>query len=195
MIDALRASGRDDRGLLGRWRPGRSRHDGPVGPVLGVGQHRSARPATHPARLQPALPGPDDGGDLTAWPDDAVAEARELIAAYKQVRHIVQFGRQYRLGEPSRSPAAVQYVTADAAESVVFVYAEAQQFDLHVVPIPLCGLDPAASYRLDDGTTLSGAALMGHGIAPALTGDYASTMIHLTQAPWRTACGHPDGGS
>lgn len=119
------------------------------------------------------------GGDLTAWPDAAVEEARALIAAYKQVRHIVQFGRQHRLGEPSRSAAAVQYVTADRAESVVFVYAEAQQFDLHVVPIRLRDLDPGASYRLDDGTTLSGAALMGHGIAPALTGDYASTMIRL----------------
>jgi alpha-galactosidase len=120
------------------------------------------------------------GGDLAAWTGEETAEARRLIGQYKRIRHIVQHGRLHRLGEPARSAAAVQYVTADRSESVVLVYQEAQQYDSHPRPIRLRGLAEDGRYRLDDGgTTLSGAVLMGHGVIPSLTGDYASTLIHL----------------
>jgi alpha-galactosidase len=119
------------------------------------------------------------GGDLTEWTEDEVDLARELISQYKQVRHVVQHGLQYRLGEPARSASAVQYVTTDRRESIVLVYQEAQQYDSQPHPIRLRGLDPAATYRLDDGTAVSGAVLMGHGITPVLTGDYASQLTHL----------------
>ncbi|MFC5260979.1 GH36 C-terminal domain-containing protein [Kribbella qitaiheensis] len=66
-------------------------------------------------------------------------------------------------------------------ESVVLVYQEAQQYDSQPPPIRLRGLDSAALYRLDDGTTLTGAVLMAHGLTPILTGDYASQLIRLTR--------------
>ncbi|WP_328988451.1 alpha-galactosidase [Kribbella sp. NBC_01245] len=119
------------------------------------------------------------GGDLTAWSAAETAEAAELIEVYKRIRHVVQLGRVHRLGEPSRSASAVQYVTSDADEAVVFVYREAQQYDSLVRPIRLRGLQAGGRYRLDGGEVVSGDVLMNHGIAPVLTGDYASTLIHL----------------
>lgn len=91
----------------------------------------------------------------------------------------MQHGSQYRLGEPARTTSAVQYVTGDRREAVVLVYREAQQYDSPSLPIRLRGLDPDAVYRLDDGSTLSGAALMGHGLVLELTGDYASRIVQL----------------
>ncbi|SEG16854.1 alpha-galactosidase [Nonomuraea solani] len=119
------------------------------------------------------------GGDLNAWTAEETEEARGLIARYKEIRPIVQHGRLHRLGEPGRSASAVQYVTPDRGESVVLVYQEAQQYDGDPAPIRLRGLDPEAGYRLDGGAVLSGALLMGHGITPRLTGDYASALIRL----------------
>lgn len=87
-------------------------------------------------------------------------------------------GELYRLGDPSRSASAVQYVTADGRESVVLVYLEAQQYDGLPAPIRLRGLDEHARYSVN-GSTVTGGFLMGHGITPALTGDYASTVVHL----------------
>lgn len=119
------------------------------------------------------------GGDLTEWTETEHDVARALIAQYKGFRHIVQHGSQYRLGEPARTTSAVQYVTGDRREAVVLVYREAQQYDSPSLPIRLRGLDPDAVYRLDDGSTLSGAALMGHGLVLELTGDYASRIVQL----------------
>jgi alpha-galactosidase len=119
------------------------------------------------------------GGDLNAWTAEETEAARRLVWQYKEIRHIVQHGRLHRLGEPARSASAVQYVTADQRESVVLVYQEAQQYDNRPRPIRLRGLDPDGTYRMDGGAALSGAVLMGHGIAPRLTGDYASILIHL----------------
>ena len=118
------------------------------------------------------------GGDLAEWSAEETALAGELIAQYKSIRHVVQHGEQYRLGDPGRSVSAVQYVAADGGESVVLVYQEAQQYDGQPAPIRLRGLDRDATYSLD-GATVSGGFLAGHGISPTLTGDYASTLLHL----------------
>lgn len=121
------------------------------------------------------------GGDLNAWSAEEAEEARRLIAQYKEIRHIVQHGRLHRLGEPGRSASAVQYVTENRKESAVLVYQEAQQYDSNPAPIRLRGLAPDGRYRMDRAAVLSGALLMGHGITPQLTGDYASTLIRLEQ--------------
>lgn len=47
------------------------------------------------------------GGDLSRWTDTELAEARELVALYKDIRPVVQFGEQYRLDD------AVQYQADD----------------------------------------------------------------------------------
>ena len=118
------------------------------------------------------------GGDLAEWSPAELTLARELIAEYKDIRHVVQHGSQYRLGEPGRSASAVQYVTADRRESVVLVYQEAQQYDSAPRPLRLQGLDPEAAYRFED-SVVSGAFLMAHGLSLTLVGDYASLLIQL----------------
>jgi alpha-galactosidase len=75
----------------------------------------------------------------------------------------------------------VQYVTADRRQAVVLAYQEAQQFDSQPPPLRLRGLDKAGIYRLDDGTTRSGAVLMGHGLPLEFTGDYASRSVQLVR--------------
>ena len=46
-----------------------------------------------------------------------------MIALYKLIRPVVQFGDQYRLWNPFESDrSAVQFVTRDGSESVVFAY-------------------------------------------------------------------------
>ncbi|WP_406053613.1 alpha-galactosidase [Kribbella sp. NBC_00889] len=121
------------------------------------------------------------GGDLTEWSADDLALAKTLIAEYKDIRHVVQHGSQYRLGEPGRSASAVQYVTADRTESVVLVYQEAQQYDSAPRPLRLQGLDASATYQVGE-TSVSGALLMSHGLSLTLTGDYASQVIRLRSA-------------
>jgi alpha-galactosidase len=121
------------------------------------------------------------GGDVAAWTADEKELARGFIAQYKGIRHIVQHGRQYRLGEPGRGASAVQYVTADRRQAVVLAYQEAQQYDSQPPPLKLRGLDEAGVYRLEDGSTWSGAALMGHGLWLEFTGDYASCAVQLVR--------------
>ncbi len=117
------------------------------------------------------------GGNLLNWTEQELAEATSLLAQYKSVRHIVQHGVQYDL---TAGPiTAVQYVLGN--ESVVLAYRPVVNFGLPQVPLRLKALDPAASYTTGSATH-SGAVLMHHGIEPSLPlGDYASTMIHLTQ--------------
>ncbi|TCC07985.1 alpha-galactosidase [Kribbella soli] len=116
------------------------------------------------------------GGDLTSWSAGDLAMARDLIAEYKEIREVVQFGAQYRLGDPGRGMSAVQYV--GPRESVVLVYQEAQQYDSAPRPLRLRGLKPEATYSYEN---LTGAALMSHGIFLDLTGDYASKLIRLRE--------------
>jgi alpha-galactosidase len=121
------------------------------------------------------------GGDLTKWSEPELAEATDLIARYKEVRHIIQHGRLYRLRPPSEGLSAVQYVTPDRRESVVLAYLNAQRFGSRPAPLRLAGLDPDTRYRIDpDGPSLTGTALHQYGIPVSLSGDYDSTLITLT---------------
>ena len=54
------------------------------------------------------------GGDLLRWTDAELAEAAELIAAYKGIRPVIQRGRLYRLASVLHGPfGASQYVADD----------------------------------------------------------------------------------
>jgi alpha-galactosidase len=124
------------------------------------------------------------GGDLPQWSESDLAEAAELIAQYKRIRHVVQHGELYRLRPPARDGvSAVQYVSRDGTESVAFFYLPAPQFGRLPHPVPLRGLDPAARYRDErTGEVHHGAVLLGHGVHPFLPmGDYASAITHLVR--------------
>ncbi|MEV0143386.1 MULTISPECIES: alpha-galactosidase [unclassified Nonomuraea] len=122
------------------------------------------------------------GGDLARWSEEELAEARELVAAYKAVRPVVQHGELHRLtGSPGTTASAVQYTLGERV--VVFAY---NPYTLDERPprrLRLAGLDPEALYEDEAGVRRHGAALMHHGLVVpswSLSGtDYRSEMLVL----------------
>jgi alpha-galactosidase len=120
-------------------------------------------------------------GDLRAWSAEDRAEAAELVAAYKRIRHLVAAGTQYRLAS-GPSVTAVAHVRSDRSEAVLFAWRPSARHGEARIPVRLRGLDPDATYRETDGTAHAGGVLMAHGLdvhARFHRGDYASTVIHL----------------
>ncbi|MFF8409340.1 alpha-galactosidase [Streptomyces omiyaensis] len=133
------------------------------------------------------------GGDLTRWSDAELAEARGGVELYKDIRPVVQRGRQFRLLAPGEGPlTAVQYLSEDADRAVVFVWRPTTAFGPSPPPLRLRGLKQEARYQDEDtGGEWSGAALSGFGLPlPDLpTGDCASALVRL-----RRVTGHGRNG-
>jgi alpha-galactosidase len=132
------------------------------------------------------------GVNLNKWTDDEVAVAKKMISFYKQIRATVQDGNLYRLGSPMESESnAVQYVSKDFQQIVVFDFLRSQQFGRSMPLLHLQGLPEDAMYSvssIDDKLEghpqrLSGAYLMHHGIQIRLRGDYDATAIKLDRVP------------
>jgi alpha-galactosidase len=135
------------------------------------------------------------GGNLLHWSDRDRARAAEHIRTYKAVRETIQLGQLYRLRGPDQPPyLALQYVSADQRESVVFVFrvfapgVDAYMHGFHTVDghppaaLALHGLDPDAEYRVPGfGPSRSGRALMTAGLTVPLA-NFESRMIRVTRA-------------
>jgi alpha-galactosidase len=124
------------------------------------------------------------GGNLTEWSDEELAEAAELVGAYKKVRATVQHGTQYRLRSPHDDGiTATQYISADGGEIAVFAYLQSPHWGEKVTPLRLRGLRPDAQYRDEDtGAVHHGAVLLHRGLPLDLpAGDYASSLTRLTE--------------
>ncbi|MFF8447638.1 alpha-galactosidase [Streptomyces leeuwenhoekii] len=118
------------------------------------------------------------GGDLTRWTGPELAEAREWVALYKEIRPLVQRGDLYRLGAPRGGLSAVQYVLGD--DTVVFVWLQAQHHGEPVPALRLRGLDPAASYECrETGEVHRGAVLLHHGVRTGVRGDLDAAVLRL----------------
>ncbi|MCS6827038.1 MAG: alpha-galactosidase [Caldilinea sp.] len=104
--------------------------------------------------------------DLMKWSEEELRLGAEMIALYKEIRPIVQLGDQYRLLPAQGSPfAAVQYVSKDKTESVLFVFRTHAPEPTYVPPISLRGLDPHMRYRIEGfSETRSGEAWMNLGL-------------------------------
>jgi alpha-galactosidase len=118
------------------------------------------------------------GGDLTRWSDEELAEAREWVELYKEIKPVVQRGDLYRLRPPSGGLSAVQYVHGD--EVVVLACLQAQHYGEPLPPLRLRGLDPAATYECrETGELHRGAVLLHHGLRTGLRGDYDAKVVRL----------------
>lgn len=106
------------------------------------------------------------GGDINEWSDAELDEARRLIAEYKDLRPLVQFGRQYWLEAPRAvGPCAVQYVSPSGDRTVVFVYQTRRLMGSGIRRVRLHGLQADRRYRREgDGAESTGAALMAAGV-------------------------------
>jgi len=118
------------------------------------------------------------GGDLSTWTEQELKEAAELVAAYKQIRPVVQHGQAYRLRGPG-ALSAVQYVLDD--EHVVLAWCPVSPYGHRPVALRLGAVDPDAAYRDSDGeATYSGAVLRRSGLPLDLPpGDHASVLVRL----------------
>ena len=129
------------------------------------------------------------GTDLTTWSDEERAEAAKLIKEYKTIQPIVQQGRSYRLVSPfDTDRSAVQYVSRDLAQSVVFLYkmletASSTRLDIiNEDRVRLRGLDTDTVYQYSGllSGKASGKTLMNLGISwSALRGSLKSGILHL----------------
>ena len=90
------------------------------------------------------------GGNLLKWSDTDRALAAECIRQYKEIRSTIQLGEQYRLLSPQTGPfSAVQYVSQDKAEGVLFVFRVHVPEKYNLPHLYLHGLEPEALYSVE----------------------------------------------
>jgi alpha-galactosidase len=120
------------------------------------------------------------GGHLLHWSEGERAQAAKLIAQYKAIRPIIQFGDLYRLASPSRGAfSSVQYVSKDQRHSVLFAF---RTHAPHPTNLPYTyprGLNPAARYRIGK-EVRSGAGWMAIGLMIDL-GNFESKLLQIEQ--------------
>jgi alpha-galactosidase len=125
------------------------------------------------------------GGDLLRWTDAELAEAAELIAAYKDIRPVIQRGRLYRLASVLDAPfGASQYLAGD--DVVLLGWWGPQPGGARPSRVRLAGLDAGARYRdVASGERHWGAALLAEGLLlPEETAStFGSTLVHLVRQP------------
>ena len=120
------------------------------------------------------------GGDLLHWTPEQHIEAAQWIALYKEIRHIIQFGDLYRLQSPQEHAySAVQYVSKDRSESILFVFRTHMPEPTPVPPFYLQGLSPNAMYVIEGiGGERSGLGWMHTGLRIELQ-DFQSTIRRI----------------
>ncbi len=90
------------------------------------------------------------GGNLLEWDQAERQLGSDCIQLYKAIRHIIQFGDQYRLIAPQKQDySAVQYVSQDKGESVLFVFRTHVPDPFNFPIIRLRGLEPGAMYTIE----------------------------------------------
>lgn len=121
------------------------------------------------------------GADLTKWSEADLDKTAALVAAYKTIRETMQFGKLYRLRSPRESAlSAFEFVHPDGREAVVFAFLSASTFGEFRIALRLEGLEPDASYRVEElDLVLSGKALMKRGIPVAMKGTFVSQILHI----------------
>jgi alpha-galactosidase len=93
------------------------------------------------------------GGSLLGWSEADRELAAQCIKLYKEIQQIVQLGDQYRLISAQKNHfSAVQYVSKDKAESVLFAFRVHIPDFARVVQLPpiyLRGLEPDSLYLVE----------------------------------------------
>jgi alpha-galactosidase len=120
------------------------------------------------------------GGHLQHWSEQERAQAKRLIAQYKEIRSTIQFGDLYRLRSPQQHPfSAVQYVSKDRSEAVLFAFRTYIPDPIELPSLYLCGLDPDTRYRIDgvDGVR-SGKSWMHAGVRVSLN-NFQSVLLRI----------------
>ncbi len=128
--------------------------------------------------------------------EEEVTFAKEAIALYKNIRHIVQFGDLYRLLSPYDIDgyAAINYVSSNKEEALLMVYSHEHHRRYERNFTKMKGLNPNAIYRVKeinmvggkskinfDDQLVSGEVLMNRGIWVDLRRPLESAVFQLTE--------------
>ena len=110
------------------------------------------------------------GGNLLEWTQSDREAAAKCISLYKEIRHIIQFGDQFRLISSQKNDySVVQYLSKDKTEGVLFVFRTHIPEPFNPPLIHLRGLDPEALYSIEGfEQTFSGLAWMEAGLKVVL---------------------------
>lgn len=121
------------------------------------------------------------GANISKFGEEVLAEFKKYISLYKEIRETVQYGKQYRLSSVRESSLhAVEYISQDGGEVVVFAFRQGYQFGKDMPNLKLSGLEPEALYQLEeDGRQLYGSTLMKMGIETGLWGDFDSRFLRM----------------
>lgn len=127
--------------------------------------------------------------------EEELEECAEYIRLYKRIRHVTHLGELHRLASYTEtgSHAAFEFVTEDASEAVLLLFAHNLRYDDALPEFRLEALDPDAWYRIDRYAPSgkgygkpdplprpqTGRFLMEHGIRVMMNGDLDSRIFHL----------------
>jgi len=120
--------------------------------------------------------------DLTALPEEEIAEMTELVQLVKETRHLLRMGDFHRLSDPfAGHVAAWEIVSPDRGEALVTATLAFSEPNFLHLPLKLRGLDPAARYRVVHGPEgeWPGDVLMELGLPVAFKQDFDSILWHL----------------
>lgn len=120
------------------------------------------------------------GGNLWEWSQSDRDLAARCIRQYKEIRHIVQLGDQFRLISAQKNGySAVQYLSKDKAEGVLFVFRVHIPAPFHFPMLHLRALDSEALYLVDGfEQPRSGAAWLEEGLKVEL-GNLQSRLLRI----------------
>lgn len=119
------------------------------------------------------------GCNILKFTEEEIALSKQLIEEYKDIAHIVQEGKFYRLENTSQNAYhCFEYVKEE--EGLLFIFLPQAQLGHRGVRVKLRGLQADLMYHVQIGEnsiSKTGAYLMNHGIDLRLVGDYASQII------------------
>ncbi|MEH7087305.1 alpha-galactosidase, partial [Neobacillus drentensis] len=88
------------------------------------------------------------GSNLNEWSDELIEQSAVFVEQYKQIRPVVQYGQQFRLqGLKHKGVTAVQYVSDNGSESVLFGFLHSQCLGEPLSRLRLQGLQADKSYK------------------------------------------------
>lgn len=122
------------------------------------------------------------GANLLHWNENERAQARRLIAQYKELRPLVQFGDLHRLRSPQEHAfSALTYLAKDRSEGVLFAFRTQIPDPIELPRLYLRGLEPDARYHIEGlDETRSGQAWMHAGLQLNL-GNFESIVWRISK--------------
>lgn len=125
------------------------------------------------------------GCNLLKLSEEELNICKEKVAEYKEIRHIVQDGKFYRLQATltDNDYHAFEYVKDE--EALLFLFLPQTKIGHRFTTIKLRGLDESKNYEFmlnGEKVIKSGRYLQNHGLTLRLEGDYASIIIKFKQA-------------